>query len=116
MKKIMYRAVFNRKNRLRNDGRGLVQIEAYLERQRMYVSTHIYIYSTQWDERRRQICHHAHAEELNWMVTECMMELERMELALWKRGEEVSLKRMKECLRGGESPRFVGHLQKRVFP
>ena len=36
MKKIMYRAVFNRKKQLRSDGRGLVQIEAYLERRRMY--------------------------------------------------------------------------------
>ena len=32
----MYRAVFNRKKQLRSDGRGLVQIEAYLERRRMY--------------------------------------------------------------------------------
>ena len=44
MKKIMYRAVFNRKKQLRADGKGLIQIEAYLERKRMYVSTHIYIY------------------------------------------------------------------------
>ena len=42
MKKIRYRAVFNRKKQLRADGKGLVQIEAYLERCRMYVSTHIY--------------------------------------------------------------------------
>ena len=41
MKKIMYRAVFNRKKQLRSDGKGLVQIEAYLERRRMYMSTHI---------------------------------------------------------------------------
>ena len=32
MKKIMYRAVFNRKKQLRADGKGLIQIEAYLER------------------------------------------------------------------------------------
>jgi site-specific recombinase XerD len=46
MKKIMYRAVFNRKKQLRSDGRGLVQIEAYLERRRMYISTHLYIWHT----------------------------------------------------------------------
>ena len=107
MKKIMYRAVFNRKKQLRADGRGLIQIEAYLERRRMYVSTHIYIYSTQWDVTKRQICHHDHAEELNWMIAERMMELERMEIALWKRGEEVSLRRLRESLRDSASPRFI---------
>ena len=110
----MYRAVFNRKKQLRSDGKGLVQIEAYLERKRMYVSTHIYIYSTQWDERRRQICRHAHAEELNWMVAESMMELEHQELALWKQGEEVSLQRLRESLRGRASSRFLPFMEAEI--
>lgn len=107
MKKIMYRAVFNRKKSLRPDGRGLVQIEAYLERQRMYVTTHIYIYGAQWDDRRRQVCHHPHAEELNWMLAEQIVELERMEIALWKRGEEISLRKLKEQMYNNASPKFL---------
>ena len=27
----------------------------------MYISTHLYIYGTQWDEARRQICNHRQA-------------------------------------------------------
>ena len=114
MKKIMYRAVFNRKKQLRSDGKGLVQIEAYLERRRMYVSTHIYIYSTQWDTAKRQICHHPHAEELNWMIAERMVELERMEIALWKRGEEVSLQRLRECLHESASPQFIPFMEAEI--
>ena len=107
MKKIRYRAVFNRKKKLRNDNKGLVQIEAYLERQRIYVTTHIYIYATQWDAAKRQIVNHAHAEELNWMIAERMVEIEAMEISLWKRGEEVSLRRLRECLHEGGSPDFL---------
>ena len=107
MKKIRYRAVFNRKKKLRNDNKGLVQIEAYLERQRIYVTTHIYIYATQWDAAKRQIVNHVHAEELNWMIAERMVEIEAMEISLWKRGEEVSLRRLRECLHEGGSPDFL---------
>ncbi len=107
MKKIMYRAVFNRKKQLRTDGKGLIQIEAYLERRRMYVSTHIYIYPSQWDDVKREICHHPHAEELNWMIAERMTELEGKEIALWKSGRNISLRALKEEVRNGSAPQFL---------
>ena len=107
MKKIRYRAVFNRKKQLRADGKGLVQIEAYLERCRMYVSTHIYIYSTQWDDAKREICCHPHAEELNWMIAERMTELEGREIALWKSGRNISLRTLREELKNVSAPQFL---------
>ena len=107
MKKIMYRAVFNRKKQLRTDGKGLIQIEAYLERRRMYVSTHIYIYPSQWDDVKREICHHPHAEELNWMIAERMTELEGKEIALWKSGRNISLRALKEEVRNASAPQFL---------
>ena len=107
MKKIMYRAVFNRKKQLRTDGKGLIQIEAYLERRRMYVSTHIYIYPSQWDDAKREICHHPHAEELNWMIAERMTELEGKEIALWKSGHNISLRGLREEVKNGSAPQFL---------
>lgn len=107
MKKIMYRAVFNRKKQLRTDGKGLIQIEAYLERRRMYVSTHIYIYPSQWDDAKREICRHPHAEELNWMIAERMTELEGKEIALWKSGRNISLRALKEEVRNASAPQFL---------
>ena len=107
MKKIRYRAVFNRKKQLRTDGKGLIQIEAYLERRRMYVSTHIYIYPSQWDDVKREICHHPHAEELNWMIAERMTELEGKEIALWKSGRNISLRALKEEVRNASAPQFL---------
>ena len=103
----MYRAVFNRKKQLRADGKGLIQIEAYLERRRMYVSTHIYIYPSQWDDAKREICHHPHAEELNWMIAERMTELEGKEIALWKSGRNISLRALREEVKNGIAPQFL---------
>lgn len=41
MKKINYRLVFNRKKHLNTQGKALVQVEASLEKKKMYFSTHI---------------------------------------------------------------------------
>lgn len=43
MRKISYRLVFNRKNRLNAEGKALLQAEAYLNRRKVYFSTHIYL-------------------------------------------------------------------------
>ena len=114
MKKIKYRLVFNRKKQLRGDGKGLVQIEAYLERRRMYISTHLYIYSSQWDEARQQVCNHPHAEDLNWMIAEHIVKLEEMEIALWKRGEEVSLHGLRECLHKAVPAEFLPFMAQEI--
>lgn len=103
----MYRAVFNRKKQLRNDGKGLIQIEAYLNRRRMYFSTHIYIRPPQWDAARREVCNHPHAEELNWMIAERVVELESKELSLWKSGRDISLRLLREEIRNCSSPQFL---------
>ena len=42
MEKISYNLVFNRKKRLNKRGMALVQVEAYLNRKKMYFSTKIY--------------------------------------------------------------------------
>lgn len=107
MKKIKYRLVFNRKNQLSREGKGLIQVEAYLNRRRMYFGTHIYVYPTQWDNMRRLICNHTHADDLNWMLAERILELERCEIALWKRGHAISLRMLKEELKNSASPQFL---------
>jgi hypothetical protein len=42
-KKISYRVVFNRKMKLNAQGKALLQVEAYLKKKKMYISTHIYL-------------------------------------------------------------------------
>lgn len=42
MEKVIYNLVFNRKKRLNAEGKALIQVEAYLNRQKKYFSTKIY--------------------------------------------------------------------------
>lgn len=51
MEKISYNLVFNRKKRLNKKGMALVQVEAYLNRRKIYFSTKIYLKPEQWDTR-----------------------------------------------------------------
>lgn len=107
MKKIKYRLVFNRKGHLSSDGKALIQIEAYLNRRRCYFTTHIYVSPEQWNSEKQQICAHANAEGLNWMLAEHVVQLEQMEIELWKSGEGVSLESLRRRLVGNTSPQFL---------
>lgn len=114
MEKIRYRLIYNRKKRLRSDHMGLVQIEAYLNRKRKYFSTHIYIYPSQWDAEKRRIYNHPHAEDLNWMLVEYIVKLEAIEIALWKRGEKISLDKLKHSFSESSSPLFLPFMAEEI--
>lgn len=95
MRKISYRPVYNRKKRLNKQGKALVQVEAYLERRKIYFSTHIYIFPEQWDSKRMLIVSHPQGEELNRMIHEFILNLQTKELEYWKQGKPVSLSILK---------------------
>lgn len=43
MEKVIYNLVFNRKKQLNTEGKALIQVEAYLNRQKRYFSTKVYV-------------------------------------------------------------------------
>lgn len=96
MKKISYRLVYNRKNCLNANGKALIQVEAYLNRQKAYFSTHIYVRPEEWDAKKGQIVRHPHEECLNRMLDEFILHLQSVELEGWKQGKEVSLSMLRE--------------------
>ena len=96
MKKIKYRIVYNRKKRLDSQGKALVQVEAYLLGKKAYFSTHIYIKPDQWNSRKSIICNHPHAEELNYMLEEFILNLQMREINAWKQGKEICLELLKQ--------------------
>ena len=53
MEKVIYNLVFNRKKQLNAEGKALIQVEAYLNRQKRYFSTKVYVKPCQWDNKRR---------------------------------------------------------------
>ena len=95
MRKITYRAVYNRKKHINAFNKAMLQVEAYLEGKKIYFSTHIYLSPHQWDKRKQLIKEHPHASELNMMLKEFILNLEVKELELWKNGYEISLELLK---------------------
>lgn len=105
MDKINYRLVFNRKKKLNNQGKALVQVELYQNGRKVYISTRIYLYPYQWDNKKRRIIDHPQMEELNRLLDELVLKLQWRELEMWKKGADVSLDCFKhEISSGKESP------------
>ena len=96
MRKISYRPIYNRKKQLNVEGKALLQIEAYLERRKVYFSTHIYLTPDQWDDRKKLIKQHPNAEALNYKVREFIFALEEKELSIWRDGRFITLQGLKD--------------------
>lgn len=98
MEKISYNLVFNRKKRLNKRGMALVQVEAYLNRKKMYFSTKIYLKPEQWDTKRKMVRNHPNANVLNRMLYENIAAIEQTELGLWQQGKSISLDLLKNSI------------------
>lgn len=102
MEKIRYRLVFNRRKQLNVNGAALIQIEASLNKRKVYFTSRIYIKPDEWDKRARTIVNHPHAIELNAWLYEFIINLEGMELAMWKRGITLTLLQLKEAVKNNQ--------------
>lgn len=102
MEKIRYRLVFNRRKQLNSSGTALIQIEASLNKQKVYFTSRIYIRPDEWDKHSRTIVNHPHAIELNAWLYELILNLEGFELAMWKRGITPTLLQLKEAVKNNQ--------------
>lgn len=55
----------------------MVQVEAYLNKKKVYFSTHVYLRPEQWDVKRKIIKDHPNQDALNGMLNEFIIELEK---------------------------------------
>lgn len=99
MDKIKYRLVYNRKKQLNKQGTALVQVEASLNQRKVYFKTNIYLRPEHWDKRTAQVCNHPQANDLNAMLFEFVLHLQRIELELWKRGVPATLSLLKDAMK-----------------
>lgn len=97
MEKISYSFVFNRKKKLNKKGMALVQVEAYLNRKKVYFSTKVYLRPDQWDLKRKIVRNHPNAEVLNRMLYDRISAIEQTELELWQQGKSISLSALKDA-------------------
>ena len=98
MQKIRYRLVYNRKKHLNRQGTALVQIEASLNQRKVYFKTNLYLKPEHWNSRRSQVYNHPQADDLNTMLYEFILQLQAIELGLWKRGVPATLSLLKDAI------------------
>lgn len=98
MDKIRYRLVYNRKKQLNRQGTALVQVEASLNQRKVYFKTNVYLRPEHWDIRHSQVYNHPQADDLNTMLYEFILQLQAIELGLWKRGVPATLSLLKEAM------------------
>lgn len=115
MRKISYRFVYNRKKKLNAKGTALVQVEAYLNKKKVYFSTHVYLPPEQWDNKKKAVKGHPNQDALNGMLNEFVIELERKELNLWKSGKTVTLSMLKEEFNLNTETSFLGFARKETL-
>ena len=96
MEKVIYNLVFNRKKLLNSEGKALIQVEAYLNKQKKYFSTKVYIKPYQWDAKRKAVKNHPNMESLNQYLSNFIAELEQLELEIAQSNKEFSLNDLKE--------------------
>ncbi len=102
LNKIRYRLAFNRARRLNRQGEGLVQIEMEMQGRRRYLSTHVYVKPEQWS--RGMVVNHPLQDELNLMLWQQRVEVERVELEYVRRGIQVSLWQLQDAIHRHLSP------------
>ena len=102
MEKIRYRLVFNRKNELNKNGMALVQVEATLNKRKIYMTTNVYLRPEWWNKDKKLVVNHPQAEGLNLMLWQFILDLQNVEIEMWKRGVTPTLAMIKSC--GKEVP------------
>lgn len=96
MEKVIYNLVFNRKKQLNAEGKALIQVEAYLNKQKKYFSTKVYVKPCQWDVKRHAVKNHPNLEALNQYLADYVSRLEKVELDTVQSGKVFELKDLKE--------------------
>jgi integrase len=89
---INFTAVFNRKNKLSQLGKGPVEIRVYQNRKRKFIGLGISISPSQWDEKKQQVNKsHPNAAELNERIKEAIRDLENLRLQHKVGGKNLSI-------------------------
>lgn len=93
--KINYAIVFNRKNRLNKDGKGLIQIRAYKNGKVKYFSTEVFIKPKYWDEKNKRVnSKHPNKLIINQQIADQINKMEVYENRMLNRDKYFPLERL----------------------
>ncbi len=102
MEKIQYHLTYNRSGKLNKDGKGLIQIECRQYSKRMFISTKMYIEPHEW--YAGVIINSPFACQYNAMLREKLIEIEKIEIEIWKQGQEPTLAKIKQACKSNVHP------------
>lgn len=115
MKKLVLNFVFDRKNKLNKEGKGLVQLRVYVSRSSSYVSgssyyfsTGIYLLPSQWNDKKQEIkANHPNYEELNKNLKLIVLRLEKYEAQMINKSMIVGIKEVRAFMEGKDLTSFL---------
>ena len=114
MNATLFNVVYNRKKKLLSDGTALVQIEAYLNFQKKYFSTGIYLTPEQWDNKHRKVKNHPNAIKLNRQLSDFVAKLQSVELDRRNAGKPFTLDILTEFLKGRFTNSFTEFMKNEI--
>lgn len=102
MEKIQYHLTYNRSGQLNKDGKGLISIECRQYNKRMFLSTKMYIEPHEWSSG--VVINTPFAYEYNAILREKLIEIEKIEIEIWKQGQEPTLAKIKQACKSNVHP------------
>lgn len=111
MQKICFKLVLNRENNLNTDILYMVEVEAKLLSDKVYLPTNVFLRPKHWNHFQQEVVSsHPNHELLNRFLQEIMLKLEWKELQMWKNNTPLTLKQLlmsnNEC-KEVDSPSFI---------
>ncbi|MBM6889145.1 site-specific integrase [Bacteroides caecigallinarum] len=111
MQKICFKLVLNRENNLNTDIQYMVEVEAKLLSDKVYLPTNVFLRPKHWNQHRQEILSsHPNHELLNRFLQEFVLNLEWKELQMWKNNTPLTLKQLIVSEKGinkVKSPSFI---------
>ena len=95
MQKICFKLVLNRENNLNANSMAMVEIEAKLLSNKIYLPTNVFLKPKYWNVRKQEVMpSHPNHELLNRFLEEHLLKLEWKELQMWKNNTPLTLEQL----------------------
>lgn len=91
--KVTFTPVFNRKGKLNDQGKASIEIVAYQNRVRKYITTGIFVTPSEWNNKKREIeKKHPQANMLNFQIKSLINNFEKAQVEYLVKEKPFSIK------------------------
>ena len=113
MRKVKYKFVFNRKNRLNKDGKAIIQLRLTKGSTQKYISTGIYITPNCWDGTSN-VKRHPNKIEINKFLNDFKDRIEKHEYTQLSWGKELDFNRLNDILNDTPEGDFIAFFEDEI--